>query len=97
MELRQRQMRRSGFWGGHCRSVYGGPWGARRGFDGVEVRGRKILLFVNKKKQKNFFLHEARVSQPGGGWNKSFFGSFFSKKELLTFFLKKTIYNQGVV
>jgi hypothetical protein len=45
----------------------------------------KTLLFVNKKKQKNFFYFGPGAREnPGFQINKSFLRSFFTKKRPLT-------------
>jgi len=48
----------------------------------------EALLFLKKKKQKNFHLQRALVpAAPQPLVNRSFFASFFSKKEALSSFL----------
>jgi hypothetical protein len=42
----------------------------------------KSLLFVNKKKQKNFIHNPMIITGPGAN-GKSFFASFCSQKEVL--------------
>jgi hypothetical protein len=43
--------------------------------------GRKSLLFLKKKKQKNFYPFGAGSTDGRVPCDKSFFASFFSKKE----------------
>jgi hypothetical protein len=45
-----------------------------------KASSRKNLLFVNKKKQKNF-IHWQPALSPTGSHMKKIFASFFSKKE----------------
>jgi hypothetical protein len=49
---------------------------------------RKQLLFVNKKKQKNFFTLDRGVGNTRGPEEQKFFGSFFQKRT--AFFPLKT-------
>jgi hypothetical protein len=53
-------------------------------------KGSKSLLFCEQKRsKKNFISSVWRCRcQQGAKRSKSFFGSFFSKKELLTFFTR---------
>jgi hypothetical protein len=44
--------------------------------------GKKILLFVNKKKQKNFLLLAHGADHRRAPKWKKFFGSFFQKRTL---------------
>jgi hypothetical protein len=62
------------------------------GKKGRQVAGRQAVLFLKKKNQKNF-SHLVPVAicrpvsrRPPAQVGKSFFGSFFSKKELLASF-----------
>jgi hypothetical protein len=41
---------------------------------------KKGLLFVNKKKQKNFFNLDRAVETSSGPAEQKFFGSFFQKR-----------------
>jgi hypothetical protein len=52
------------------------------GLGWVLFKRRGGLLFVNKKKQKNFSLWAVQVSAPQAQTNKSFLRRFFSKKRL---------------
>jgi hypothetical protein len=56
----------------------------------LKSKVKEALLFLKKKQQKNFYYTGAGVlarARPDGmvQGSKSFFGSFFSKKELLSF------------
>jgi hypothetical protein len=48
---------------------------------GRQVAARKSLLFLKKKKQKNFFSQGARRLQEPASNGQSFFASFCSQKE----------------
>jgi hypothetical protein len=50
-------------------------------------RKKKELLFLKKKKQKNFCNFALGHETPTGQTNKSLFGSFSSEKEHLASFL----------
>jgi len=51
-----------------------------------EIRFRKELLFVNKKKQKNFDFFDVSLSvQHGPEGEQKFFGSFFQKRTACVF------------
>jgi hypothetical protein len=45
-------------------------------------KGRKILLFVNKKKQKNFIRWQPALSTTGSHMKKFFCFFFFKKRRL---------------
>jgi hypothetical protein len=56
----------------------------------VRKEERKSLLFCEQKRSKKNFDSRGRLPVPGSHRREaeqSFFGSFFSKKELLSFFL----------
>jgi hypothetical protein len=68
-----------------------GPWSATWhirdiviGLGQVMSKRRGRLLFVNKKKQKNFLNWVVLVSLPRAQANRSFFAPLFSKKRLLS-------------
>jgi hypothetical protein len=54
-------------------------------------KGKQALLFLQKKTQKNFdFLKLVTPAVAAPAVNKSFFASFFAKKEALSFLSKNT-------
>jgi hypothetical protein len=53
---------------------------AGQGSLGKGKKGRKGLLFVNKKKQKNFIRWHPSFLGKTGAKGEKFFGSFFQKR-----------------